>query len=89
MTSTYKNTPMAGDIHDYDEELQLYRVDQTEQEKFWDEIVRQHHYLSYNQTFGDIKYLVLLGEIIVGAISFSHASYHLAQEMSTLAGIKR
>ena len=78
MTYDNKHTPMVGDISDYDEELQLHRVDQTEQERFWDEIVRQHHYLSYNQTFGDIKYLALLGNIIVGAISFSHASYHLA-----------
>ena len=57
-----------------DEELQLYRVDQREQEKFWVEIVRQHHYLSYNQTLETSKYLTLLGNIIVGAISFSHAS---------------
>jgi hypothetical protein len=60
------------------DELQLYRVDQTEEEAFWDEIVDQHHYLGYRQTFGDIKYLIVLGGRIVGAISYSHASYHLA-----------
>lgn len=74
----YDNTPMSGDISDYSDELMLHRVDQTSQETFWDEMVSQHHYLGSKQTFGDIKYLVTLGNRIVGAISFAHASYHLA-----------
>jgi SRSO17 transposase len=69
---------MIGNISDYHEELQLQRVDQTESEALWDETVNRHHYLGYNQTFGDIKYFAKLGSCIVGAISYTHASYHLA-----------
>jgi len=69
---------MFGDISDYREELRLCRADQTEREAFWDEMVSQHHYLGLGQTWGDIKYIAALGERIVGAISFTHASYHLA-----------
>ena len=75
---SYKRIPMSGDISDYNQELRLHRVDQTEQETLWDEIISQHHYLGYNQTFGDIKYIATLGVHIVGAISYAHASYHLA-----------
>jgi SRSO17 transposase len=76
--SLYGQAPMFGEISDYNVALQLQRVDQTECEAFWDEMVSQHHYLGYNQTFGDIKYIALLGDRVVGAISYSHASYHLA-----------
>ena len=77
-TSIYDQTPMVGEIGDYDEELQLYRVDQTEHEIFWDDMIRQNHYLGYNQSWGDIKYIAMIGKRIVGGISFSHAAYHLA-----------
>jgi SRSO17 transposase len=77
-TPIFNHTHMFGDISDYHEELQLCRVDQTEREAVWDDIVSQHHYLGYSQTFGDIKYIVVLGNRTVGAISFTHAAYHLA-----------
>ena len=69
---------MYGDISDYNGELQLYRVDQTEQEAKWNAMVEQNHYLGCGKTFGDIKYIASIGKHIVGAISYSHASYHLA-----------
>jgi len=74
----YDQTPLAGDISDYQEELVLFRADRTEFETFWDEMIRQNHYLGYSQTWGDIKYIAMLGSRIVGAISFSHAAYHLS-----------
>jgi SRSO17 transposase len=74
----YDQIPMAGDISDYHEGLQLHRADRTELEAFWDALVRQHHYLGYAQTWGDIKYIAVLEGHVVGAISFSHAAYHLA-----------
>jgi SRSO17 transposase len=79
MTKSQEQTPMGGDISEYREELQLYRVDRTKREMYWDELIVKYHYLGYKGLrWGHIKYIVMLGSHIVGAISFSQAAYHLA-----------
>jgi len=53
-------------------------VDETKWEAFWDEIVKEHHYLGYESMIGArVKYVITLGQRIVGAISFCSAAYRL------------
>jgi len=75
----YDKTPMSGRISEYEGELQLHKVDETKWEKYWNELVDENHYLGFDGSFGGrIKYIITLGERIVGAISFCSAVYHLA-----------
>ena len=74
----YDKTPMTGELSDYPWTVRLHKVDETKWEAFWDELVREHHYLGYEgQIGGRIKYVVTLGKQIVGAISFCSAAYKL------------
>jgi hypothetical protein len=74
----YDKTPMTGELSDYAGAVRLHKVDETKWEAFWDELVREHHYLGYEgQIGGRIKYVVTLGKQIVGAISFCSAAYRL------------
>jgi SRSO17 transposase len=58
--------------------VRIIKVDRTKWEELWDEMVKEHHYLGYDKTIGArIKYLIMLGEQLVGAISFSAAVKHL------------
>ena len=79
MVYKYDKTPMSGRISEYEGELQLHKVDETKWEKYWNELVDENHYLGFDGSFGGrIKYIITLGERIVGAISFCSAVYHLA-----------
>jgi SRSO17 transposase len=74
----YDKTPMTGELGDYLGAVRLHKVDETKWEDFWNELVREHHYLGYEGQVGArIKYLVTLGKQIVGAISFCSAAYKL------------
>ena len=69
---------MTGELSDYPGEVRLHKVDETKWEAFWDELVREYHYLGYEGQIGArIKYVVTLGKQIVGAISFCSAAYKL------------
>ena len=71
-------TPLCGKISDYEDKLLLHKVDETQWEAYWDKLVRKHHYLGFDASFGGrIKYVVTLGRRIVGAISFCSAVYQL------------
>ena len=70
--------PLTGKINDYEEELRLHKVDETKWEKHWDWLVKDQHYLGFEGSFGGrIKYLITLGERIVGAIGFCAAVLRL------------
>ncbi len=70
--------PMDGEISDYADEPRLHKVDETEWEKIWNRLVRKYHYLGYAGFVGGrVKYLITLGEYVVGAISFCPAVYRL------------
>jgi SRSO17 transposase len=78
MIYKYDSTPLSGKISDYEEELLLHKVDETKWEKYWNELVQKRHYLGFEGSFGGrVKYIITLGEKIVGAISFCSAVYHL------------
>jgi hypothetical protein len=74
----YDKTPMTGELSEYPGAVRLHKVDETKWEAFWDELVREHHYLGYEGQMGArVKYVVTLGKQIVGAISFCSAAYKL------------
>ena len=78
MAYQYDKTPLTGDISDYPGTVRLHKVDETKWEAFWDELVKEHHYLGYEGQIGArIKYIITLGKQIVGAISFCSAAYKL------------
>jgi SRSO17 transposase len=74
----YDKTPMNGELSDYPWSVRFHKVDETKWEAFWDEIVREYHYLGYEGQMGArIKYVITLGRQVVGAISFCSAAYKL------------
>ena len=74
----YDKTPLSGELSEYPDTVRLHKVDETKWEVFWDELVREHHYLGYEGQIGArIKYVITLGKQIVGAISFCSAVYKL------------
>jgi SRSO17 transposase len=74
----YSRTPLVGELHDYTEEVKLHKVDETKWEALWDRMVQKHHYLGYGGVIGArVKYIITLGEHVIGAISFCSAAYHL------------
>ena len=74
----YDKTPITGELSEIAGTARLHKVDETKWEAFWDELVREYHYLGYEGQMGArIKYLITLGKQIVGAISFCSAVYHL------------
>jgi len=82
MAIQYDKTPLVGKISDYSERLRLVKVDETKFEVYWDEIVKEYHYLGFNQTMGArVKYIVMLGRRPVGAISFVSATPRLNTTM--------
>ena len=78
MMYKYDKTPLSGKISDYEDELRIHKVDETEWETHWNKLVNRFHYLGFNSSFGGrVKYIITLGERIVGAISFCSAMYRL------------
>jgi SRSO17 transposase len=74
----YDKTPLYGRISDYEDDLKLHKVDETEWEAYWNKLVNHYHYLGFNSSFGGrVKYIITLGGRIVGAISFCSAMYRL------------
>ena len=77
MAYEYDKTPLTGELNEFGS-VRLHKVDETKWEPFWDEIVREHHYLGYESQIGArVKYVITLGKQIVGAISFCSAAYRL------------
>jgi SRSO17 transposase len=78
MVYKLNKTPMTGEINDYQDGPLLHKVDETKWEHIWDRLVDKYHYLGYESVIGArIKYLITLGEYIVGAISYCSAAYQL------------
>ena len=58
--------------------IELIKVNGTPDEKMWDQIMREHHYLGYNRMIGRrMKYLILRSGKVIGGISFNSASLRL------------
>jgi SRSO17 transposase len=78
MVYKYDETPLRGKIDDYEGELLPHKVDETKWETYWNQLVKLHHYLGFDSSIGcRVKYIITLGELIVGAISFCSAMYRL------------
>jgi len=78
MAYKYDKTPLSGALKDFKGEIRLHKVDETKWEKFWDELVDANHYLGYESVIGArIKYVITLGNQIIGAISFCSAMYRI------------
>ena len=79
MVYKHDSSPMSGRIDEYsDLELRLHKVDETKWEKYWDNLVKEQHYLGFEGSIGGrVKYIVTLGHRIVGAIGFCSAVYQL------------
>jgi SRSO17 transposase len=74
----FNKTPLEGSLSDFTEPVELVKVDETRWESFWDKVVREHHYLGHESVIGSrIKYLIALGNRVVGAISFCSGAYKL------------
>ncbi len=57
----------------------MVRVDKTDEEVLWDEIIRRFHYLGYQKMIGQqIKYLVMSGNRPVAAISYNRPAQRVA-----------
>ena len=69
---------MEGELGDFPGPVSHIKVDETKWEALWDRLVREHHYLGYESVIGSrAKYLVALGDRVVGAISFCSGAYKL------------
>jgi SRSO17 transposase len=78
MVYKYDKTPLCGKIDDYEGELLLHKVDETKWEAYWNQLVKRQHYLGFDSSIGGrVKYIITLGQLIVGAISFCSAMYQL------------
>lgn len=66
--------PRVGVIHEF-RPLSYVLVNGTEDEKVWDYMVQQWHYLGYERMIGPrLKYLVLYSDTPIAALSFNRAS---------------
>jgi SRSO17 transposase len=78
MVYKYDKTPLQGKINDYEGELLLHKADETKWETHWNQLVKLYHYLGFDSSIGGrVKYIITLGQLIVGAISFCSAMYRL------------
>ena len=70
----YGQHPMVGQLKDY-RPLAIDLVNGLPEERQWDEMVRNWHYLGYKSMIGPrVKYLVTAGDVPIAAISFNRAS---------------
>lgn len=66
--------PLSGKLHDY-LPLCIRIVNKTEEEPLWDHMVREYHYLGYDNMIGPrIKYLVLHENRPIAALSYNRAA---------------
>jgi hypothetical protein len=70
-------SPISGELSALGS-LELYQVRRTPQERLFNSLLEEHHYLGYTQPVGEhLKYLVYAGERPVACLSWSSAPRHL------------
>ena len=70
-------SPQTGKIGDFPE-VELVKVNGTIDERQWNQIMKQYHYLGYTRMIGRrTKYLILQSGKVIGGISFNQASLNL------------
>jgi SRSO17 transposase len=71
-------TPLTGDISEFKEPIIFHQVNDSTQDSLWNSLVQTYHYLGYESVIGGrIKYLITLGKLLIGAISFCSGAYKL------------
>ncbi|MDR1296661.1 MAG: DUF4338 domain-containing protein, partial [Deltaproteobacteria bacterium] len=79
LEARYNKSPLEGHLSDFNEPIVIHKVDETLNEPLWNHLVREYHYLGYQNMLGSrVKYLITLGRRMVAAISFCSASFKLA-----------
>ena len=68
-------TPISGTLRDL-APISLRQVRRTPEEKLFNTLIRQYHYLGYTQPVGEhLKYLVYTGDRLLACFTFSSAPY--------------
>ncbi len=71
-------TPIVGELADL-EPVKVELISGSELEPLWDQLVRDHHYLSYQNLLGHrLKYFAFIGDRPVSALSWSAPALKLA-----------
>jgi hypothetical protein len=74
-TLDFRPTPLNAVLSDL-APIELRQVRRTPEEKLFNALVRQYHYLGYTRLVGEhLKYLVYAGERLVACFAFSSAPY--------------
>jgi hypothetical protein len=74
-TFNFCPAPITGALRDLDP-ISLRQVRRTPEEKLFNTLIRQYHYLGYTQPVGEhLKYLVYAGDRLLACFTFSSAPY--------------
>jgi len=74
-TLDFRPAPITGALRDLDP-ISLRQVRRTPEEKLFNTLIRQYHYLGYTQPVGEhLKYLVYTGDRLLACFTFSSAPY--------------
>jgi len=72
------DTPIEGELSDF-EPVKVELASGSDLEPLWDQLVRDHHYLSYQNLLGHrLKYFAFMGDRPVSALSWSAPALKLA-----------
>jgi len=72
-----EKSPITGSVTG-ESGIALIKVNGTPDEKVWDQIIREYHYMGYKRMIGRrMKYLILRNGKVIGGISFNSASLRL------------
>lgn len=83
-----KEYDLITPITEFPRQIQLVFAKGNKYEKIWNILVEKYHYLGHQVVVGrTIKYLLITGNKLLGAICFSSASWHLSQRDILLADL--
>lgn len=72
------DAPIEGELGDFDP-VRVEMISGSDLEPLWDQLVRDHHYLSYRNLLGHrLKYFAFIGDRPVAALSWSAPALKLA-----------
>lgn len=83
---------LGQEISEMPQDLNLVRVETSQQSRIWNSLIAQHHYLGLATPVGRlIRYLIVGSETILGAISFTEAAWSIIERDVALEeyGIER
>ena len=79
---------LESEVVSIPDEIHFVMAKGNQEERIWNYLVNLHHYLGHRSTVGrSIKYLILSGNRIIGAISFSSPTWRVASRDKILGHI--